>query len=142
MNWKTLFNNMNDKTNSKKRRIRNDVIFILVLLLIAAIGGVYLFLFRPQGNLVKVTVNGESYGVYSLNQNITKDIFTGDNKQQLNRLIIRDGKAYIETASCPDGICVSHRPIFRDGESIVCLPNGVVITVKTTDDTDQLDIVI
>ncbi len=133
---------MNNKSNSKNRQIRNDVIFILSLLLIAAIGAVYLFLFRPQGNSVEVTVNGKSYGVYSLNENITKDIITGENKQQLNRLIIHDGKAYVETASCPDKICVNHRPIFRDGESIVCLPNGIVITVKTTDNLDQPDIVI
>ena len=47
----------------------------------------------------------------------------------------------MENASCPDGICVSHRPIFRDGESIVCLPNRVVITVVSDGDTASPDIV-
>ena len=58
-----------------------------------------------------------------------EDIHTG--KDGLNRLVIKDGKAWVETASCPDGICAAHKPIHREGESIVCLPNKVVITVST-----------
>ena len=111
------------------------------LLLVAAIGAVYLFFFRATGNSVKVTIDGELYGSYSLSENITKDIYTGKDNTNLNRLIIKDGKAYIESASCPDGICVGHRPIFRDGESIVCLPNRVVVTITTNDDDNDLDIV-
>ena len=107
--------------------------------MVAALGATYLFVFREGGNSVKVTVDGKAYGVYSLNENITEDIDT-DN-EGLNRLIIRDGKAYMETATCPDGICVSHKPIFRNGESIVCLPNKVVVTVTTTD-ADSPDVVI
>lgn len=125
--------------STKKHNIRNDIIFIVALLLIAAFGALYLFVFRDGGNTVKVTVDGKTYGVYSLNENITEDIHTGNGN--LNRLVIRDGKAYMETATCPDGICVSHKPIFRDGESIVCLPNKVVVTVTTTD-TDSPDVVI
>ena len=48
----------------------------------------------------------------------------------------------MEKATCPDGICVSHTPIFRDGESIVCLPQRVVITVVSNNDTDTPDIVV
>ena len=59
------------------------------------------------------------------------------NNEHLNRFVIRDGKAYMEYASCPDGICVDHSPIFRDGESIVCLPNRVVITVTDSNNQDE-----
>ena len=77
-----------------------------------------------------------------LSDDTVVDIRTGENESQLNRLIIKDGKAYIETATCPDGICVNHRPIFRDGESIVCLPNKVVVSVITQNSSDNPDIVI
>ncbi len=100
-----------------------------------------MFVFRSSGDTVKVTVDGKLYGTYSLSQTITEDIKSGETDNQLNRLVISDGKAYMETASCPDGICVAHRPIFRNGESIVCLPNRVVITVITDNSTDSLDIV-
>lgn len=126
----------------KNRLRRNDIILILTLLLIASIGAVYLFFFREEGNTVVVTIDGKNYGVYSLNENLTKDIYSGEDDKDFNRLIIRDGKAYIESASCPDGICVNHKPIFRQGESIVCLPNGVVVTVIESDSSDDVDIIV
>lgn len=92
--------------------------------------------------MVKVTVDGELYGVYSLSQNMTEDIHTGEDGQQLNRLVIRDGKAFVENATCPDGICAAHRSISRNGESIVCLPHRVVITVAAAETDDAPDIVV
>ena len=125
----------------KKFHLRNDIIFVAVLLTVSAMAFVYLFLFRKEGNTVKVTVDGKDYGIYSLNENMTKDIVTGEKGQNLNRFVINDGKVSMEYADCPDGICVSHRPIYRDGESIVCLPNRVVITVVDDSDTTAPDIV-
>ena len=133
---------MTEHKNPEKRHLRNDILLIAVLLLVAAIGGIYLLFFRSEGDMVTVTVNGKPYGEYALSENMTQDIYTGENGEQCNRLVIRDGKAFMETATCPDGICVSHRAIFRNGESIVCLPNGVVVTVTTVADTDSPDIVV
>ncbi|MBR3995200.1 MAG: NusG domain II-containing protein [Clostridia bacterium] len=130
---------MNSKKNTAK--VRNDIIFIVTLLAISAIALIYLFVFRSSGNTVKVTVDGELIGIYYLSENITCDIQSGKNGDELNRLVIKDGKAYMESASCPDGICVAHHPVFRSGESIVCLPNKVVVTVITDSDTGSPDIV-
>ena len=124
------------------RFVRNDIILIVSLLLVAALGMLYLFKFRNAGNTVKVTVDGKLYGTYSLTKNITEDIITGKSGENLNRLVISDGKAYIEKATCPDGICVGHAPIFRDGESIVCLPQKVVVTVITNNSADSPDIIV
>lgn len=132
---------MNKAKSTDRSRRRNDVIFIAVILLVAMAAMIYLFVFRKEGNVVKVTVDGKLYGTYSLSDNINKDIIAGEDGTSLNRLVISDGKAYMEYATCPDGICVDHRPIFRDGESIVCLPNRVVITVITEDNSDAPDIV-
>lgn len=124
-----------------KKTLRNDIILIVSLLLLAILGITYLFCFRSAGDSVKVTVNGKEYGTYPLNENITVEVFSGVENKCLNRLIIKEGKAYVEYATCPDGICVKHRPIFRDGESIVCLPQSVVVTV-ITDNSDDPDIVV
>ena len=132
---------MKDNKTSK-RHLRNDILFITVIILVAVIGLIYLFNFRATGDTVKVTVDGKVYGVYSLYSDTELDIITGEKESQLNRLIIKDGKAHIETATCPDGICVDHSPIFRDGESIVCLTNKVVVSVITQNSSDNPDIVI
>lgn len=133
---------MKNQTEKSARRLRNDILLIAVLLVAAAIGATYLFVFRGGGNTVQVTVDGQLYGTYPLSQTCTVDIESGEHGDGSNRLIIRDGKAFMETADCPDGICVAHRPIFRDGESIVCLPNRVVVTVIVHEDTDAPDVVV
>ena len=128
-----------DKTEKKRLR-RNDVIFIAVLLAVIAIAGACLYFFRGEGDTVTVLVDGKVIATYSLSEDRVEEIHT--DKNGLNRLVIRDGKAWVEEASCPDGICAAHKPIHRNGESIVCLPNKVVVTVETTDTTDQPDVVI
>ena len=129
-----------DQQEKNVRKGRNDIIFIAALLLIIAIIGLGFFLFRKEGSTVTVEVEGTVFGEYSLSRDTVVDIPTGDG--ELNRLVIRDGKAFVETATCPDGICVGHRPISRKGESIVCLPHQVVITVTDKAVDDGPDIVV
>jgi len=44
-------------------------------------------------------------------------------------LVINKGEVYMESADCPNQICVHHSRISRKGETIVCLPNRVVIEI-------------
>lgn len=134
---------MKMKALTTRRKCRNDILFIAALLLVAAVAGTCLWLFRGRGDTVTVTVDGAVYGVYALAEDRVEDIRTGD--AGLNRLVIRDGQARIETATCPDGICAAHRSVSREGESIVCLPHRVVVTVTAADtdtETDQPDLVV
>jgi len=96
-----------------------------------------LLLFRGEGDSVIVTVDGELWAEFPLREDRTVEIKTD---RGVNLLVIRDGKAEIESASCPDGICSAHRAISRDGESIICLPNKVVVTVRATQD-DAPDVI-
>lgn len=120
---------MQEQTHNRKSHRRNDLILIGALLLAALLGVIYLFFFREDGDLVKVTVDGEIYGVYALSEDRREEIRHGEHS---NVLVIQNGRAKMESASCPDGICVSHHSIRRDGESIVCLPNRVVVTVTSS----------
>lgn len=119
--------------NQVNRKSRNDVLFIAVLLLIVVLAGAAFFFLRGEGDSVTVSVDGKHYGTYPLHTDLTLSIRTGEGGEQQNLLVIRDGKALVESATCPDGICAAHKPISREGESIVCLPHRVVITVHTTD---------
>ena len=68
------------ETHAKPMRfMRNDIILIVSLLLVAALGMLYLFKFRSAGDTVRVTVDGKLYKTYSLSQDITEDIITGEN---------------------------------------------------------------
>lgn len=124
------------------RKFRNDLVFIAVLLGAVILAGLLFFFLRGEGDSVTVTVDGRLYGTYPLSQDRTVDIYTGADGTQLNRLVIRGGQAFVDTATCPDGICAAHKPISRDGESIVCLPHKVVITAHGVDESrDEPDVV-
>lgn len=115
----------------KNKTLRNDLILVGVLLGVLLLAGAVWFLLQNEGDSVVVTVNGQVHATYPLNRDTEVDILTGESQEQFNRLVIKDGKAYVQSASCPDGICASHKPISREGESIICLPNKVVISVET-----------
>ena len=118
------------------RKIRNDIILIAALLLVVCLAATVLFVFRTAGDTVVVTVDGRDFGEYSLNENREVEI----RDRGYNLLVIKDGKAFVSRASCPDGICSSHRPIGYNGESIICLPNKVVVEIRTKD-RNQPDII-
>ena len=120
------------------KKVKNDVILIGALIVIALIAGAALLLFRGEGDTVSVKIDGETVYELPLSVDRTLEIEAGEG---YNLLIIEDGKARVESASCPDGICSSHRPISRDGESIICLPNRVVITVLSEKTSDAPDAV-
>lgn len=133
---------MNKTDGAKKvapRHLRNDVILILAVLLVVVAIGLPLALTGKEGDTVTVTVNGAHYGSYSLHEDRTVEIVT---EAGTNRLVIKNGEAFVETASCPDGICVAHRPIKSTRESIVCLPHGVVISVLRAADAEAPDLVV
>ena len=110
------------------RKIKaNDILLIGAILLAALAGAVIMLLTRSEGDSVTVTVDGKLFAEYSLSENRTVEIKNGEG---FNILVIENGRAYVREASCPDGICSSHRPISYSGQSIICLPNKVVIEVK------------
>ena len=119
-------------------RLRNDIIFISALMLVFCAIGLFYFFFRGEGDTVNVSVDGKDIGSYSLNENRREEI---KSEWGYNILIIENGEAWISDASCPDGICSAHKPISREGESIICLPNKVVVSVSESDNESTPDII-
>lgn len=115
---------------------KNDVIFIGFLILFCV--GVCLAVYRGgsvEGSRITITIDGVEYGTYSLWEEQTITLEEGDAK---NVIEIKNGKASMIEASCPDQLCVDQNSIAYDKESIICLPNKVVITV-TSDIENELD---
>ena len=116
---------------------KNDVIFIgfLLVFCIAVCVAVYKG-GRVEGSTITITVDGKEYGTYSLLEEQTITIGEGNT---INIIEIKGGKAYMQHASCPDQLCVDQNAI--GFESIICLPNKVVITV-TSDMESDVDAII
>lgn len=119
---------------------KKDCILAAGIILTAALSSaVVMFAQRDAGAAVRVTIDGELYGEYSLsgNQFIPIDAASG-----YNGLVIEDGSVYMAEADCPDKYCVDHKPICRGGEMIICLPHRLVVEVTGTRDARQLDVVV
>ena len=43
---------------------------------------------------------------------------------------VSGGRVRVRDADCPDRLCVRMGWVSRDGESIVCLPHKLVVTVR------------
>ncbi len=123
-----------------KRFGKNDLILLVVLLAVAALG-FYFFYFRsrPQGGQVQITIDGTVYGTYSLGKE--QEIQIPDaSGATTNVLLIKDGMAKMIEANCPDKLCEYQNAISKSGESIICLPNKVVVTVTGKQEDDAIDV--
>lgn len=115
---------------------RNDVVLIaaLVLLALMVFTGVKLYSrFSTDEPEAVVYLNGEEKGRYPLSHNITIEV--RQDNGAYNIFQIKNGKADITEASCPDKVCVNHRPVSRQGESLICLPNQVVVEIENGEKT-------
>ena len=110
---------------------RNDVILIIVILVLTfgfAIGtAIHNHRVSTEGGVALVTVDGEEYGRYPLNQDRSVRIDLGD--EEYNVLTIANGEASMSEASCRDQICVHHFHIHYTGDTIVCLPHKVIVEI-------------
>lgn len=119
-----------------KRIGKNDFIFLGIILFAGIIGCIlFAVLTNKHGQQVIVEVDNHIVATYSLEKDQTVKIINNDGVNT-NILIIKDGVAYMDNANCPDKICVKHKAISRNNETIVCLPNKVVVTVEGDKDSD------
>ena len=111
----------------RKSKVLNDIFLVLGIIIIALIIFIVFKLNLKQGNIVKVSIDNQVKHCYNFNIDTQVVIKDGANT---NTLVIKDGKAYISEANCPDKICVAHRAISKTGETIVCLPHRLVVEIK------------
>lgn len=111
-----------------------DIILAVILAVFCAFTTYAAFGAGSGGSEVIIEVDGEVYGTYPLSEDRTVDI---DSSEGHNQLVIKDGKAYMNEADCPDGYCLrQHRAgggICQSDQTIICLPNRVVVSVAGTE---------
>ncbi|MBO5042190.1 MAG: NusG domain II-containing protein [Clostridia bacterium] len=111
--------------NTDRKLKKNDIILLAVVLGVAAVLFVSIWLLAPKGEVAVVTVDGEEFGAYDLLKD--QEILLPEG----HKLVIENGEARMVYAPCRDQICVHHIPVSRKGETIVCLPYRVVVTVSS-----------
>lgn len=123
------------KTNKKVKKEVLLLVVIFVVILIIAL--VFYGRTREDGDKVIVTVDNQVYGTYSLTENQEVDIEIDG--VVTNHLVIKDGLADVTDANCPDHLCVNMKSISKDGETIVCLPNKMIVEIESQSNQQELD---
>ena len=123
-------------------RKKKDLILILSFLVLIALAFLIRFVLQKNSRdagsgaptLLKVTVMGEEYGEFDLDEDREIVISTG---YGTNRICIDQGRVYMKEADCPDQYCVLHGALASTADSIVCLPHRLAAQlVPAPDDTE------
>lgn len=112
-----------------------DIILITAALATAAVFLLCINVFSGVGEYAVVEVNSEIVAQLPLAENMVYDIETGNGVT--NTLRIENGEAKMLSADCPDKICVNHKSISKNNESIICLPNKVIVTIVSDIENDM-----
>lgn len=110
------------------------ILFLSLLLFLANI----LFI-RKEGNVAVITVDGKEYKRVSLSEDTVIEI--ADGAKGYNKIVIKDGQADMIEADCPDLLCVHQKAARYQGETIVCLPNKVVVEIQGGKKGTEIDAV-
>ncbi|MEY8532084.1 NusG domain II-containing protein [Blautia pseudococcoides] len=117
---------------------KRDIGLIGIVLLIAFLCWLIPYIrgqFTYKEAQLRITVDGEEYGVYSLEDD--QVIHIGDT----NVCVIKDGYVSMTEADCPDHLCMKQKRISKEGGTIVCLPNRVVLEITGDESLDAPDVV-
>ena len=107
------------------KKYRSDFIVITSILLLSVLTLLIVNLTKTEGAIAVVEINGVTVAEYSLYKNGEYSLNSGT-----NNLIIENGVAYLNYSNCPDHTCQRTGKIKFVGQTIVCLPNKLSITIK------------
>ena len=103
------------------------VLFILILIFGGAVS-LWSITANTAGDKAVVTVDGQLYGTYSLSQD--QEIQVVQDEDHTNHITIKDGMVSMAYSTCKNQVCVNAGAISETRDSIVCLPNKVMIEIQ------------
>ncbi len=122
-----------------------DIIVVSAILLVGIISLILVLTLRREGGSVVVVINNAELGEYSLDKDATYELYgvipEGDERYENAKnnptekkivthiLIIEDGVAYIEEATCKGQQCVKKGKIKYVGQHIICAYHDVRVSV-------------
>ena len=113
--------------SDKKTRIR-DIILIASLTLIGLVLLLVVNTKSEGGSFAVVQVDGVTVARYALSEDGVFVLNGGS-----NTIEIKDGKIRMLEALCPNLQCVHQGWISKSYQSIVCLPNKLIVTIEGDD---------
>ncbi|MEN8078054.1 NusG domain II-containing protein [Clostridioides difficile] len=122
-----------------------DIVIIVVLLVISFIPEIVFGVvmgYNFNMTYAEITVNGEFYSKIPLSAHKGEQIIDINIDEHINKIIIKDNTIRMIEADCADSLCIYQGEIRRVGQSLVCLPNKVMIEIKGKVEEDEDDVIL
>jgi len=103
-----------------------DIVLFVILVAAGLALSAWSFAAGSSGQKAVVTVDGKLYGTYSLSQDQTIEI---TQKNHLNKITIKNGAVQMSYSDCRNQVCVKDGRISKTNQSLVCLPNKVMVEI-------------
>ena len=113
-----------------------DIVLFATLMIIGISLSVLSFKSATPAKSVVVTVDGELYGTYDIEANQTIKVTENNHT---NKITIKDGRVQMSYSDCKNQVCVKDGSISKTNQTIVCLPNKVMIEI--TGGEEEIDAV-
>lgn len=110
------------------KKYRADIVLIGLLIIMAFISYIVIFNFMSK--------HGDVVEVYSQSKLIKKVPLDTDTEfevkidNHVNVIRVENGFVFMLDADCPDKLCKKQGKIRNSGETIICLPNKIVIRIE------------
>lgn len=118
---------MNASNTNRTKKYRWDILIVAIALLLSLAILLAINLTKKEGAVAVVEINGTVAGEYSLSRDGIYPLNGGT-----NTLVIENGTARLIESNCPDHTCEKTGKVQYVGQTIVCLPNRLSVTIKGT----------
>ena len=98
--------------------------------------------FSKDEKYVSIQVNGEEIKRFIFDSKLVGQTIPIETEYGYNLVEIGDKEVRVIEADCPDKIDVKQGYISNIGETIVCLPNRLVIEIKGIENSSETDIIV
>ena len=103
-----------------------DIVLFFILLIMGVALSIFSFSSGTAGEKVEISLDGKLYGTYDLHKDQVIEI---NENNHLNKITIKDGYVQMTYSDCKNQVCVNDGKINKTNQSIVCLPNRVMIQI-------------
>ena len=111
-----------------RRKVSVKELIIIAVILLFGITAFILLSFKKDGRTALIYVDGKPVTEIKLNREQNKT-FTVNEAENIT-FEVSNGRIRVVSSDCPDKICCNTGFISKSGESIICMPNKMIVEIK------------
>ena len=112
-----------------------DFVMALAILLLAVL--IYFVPSKSTSDSLCIYVDGKLYRCVNLNESQNEEIEVRKDFG-VNKIVIDGGRVRVKESTCDNRLEIKAGEIDKAGQSLICIPNRLVVTIEGKDDYDAV----